>query len=114
MGSCPCLQFRLLARAPIDERAKRPAYHDLEPTTSLKVTLPWVTQEFEDTRALMGDNFWPYDVKANLKELSMRYAFEHGLAKRRLAWRRYSILRPWNSPRGDALDMEPFCAGFER
>ena len=40
----------------------------------------------EDTRALMGDNFWPYGVKANLKELElvMRYTHEHGLAKRRL------------------------------
>ena len=67
--------------------AKRAAYDDLETTTSLKVTLPWVTQEFEDTRALMGDNFWPYGVKANLKELDlvMRYTHEQGLAKRRLA-----------------------------
>ncbi len=67
-------------------QAKRAAYDDLETTTSLKVTLPWVTQEFEDTRELMGDNFWPYGVKANLKELDlvMRYTHEQGLAKRRL------------------------------
>ncbi len=66
-------------------KAKRVAYADLETTTSLKVTLPWVTQEFEDTRALMGDNFWPYGVKASLKELElvMRYTHEQGLAKRR-------------------------------
>jgi len=67
-------------------QARQAAYDDLETTTSLKVTLPWVTQEFEDTRALMGDNFWPYGVKANLKELDliMRYTHEQGLAKRRL------------------------------
>jgi 4,5-dihydroxyphthalate decarboxylase len=67
-------------------QAKQMAYDDLETTTSLKVTLPWVTQEFEDTRALMGDNFWPYGVKANRKELElvMRYIHEQGLAKRRL------------------------------
>ena len=67
-------------------KAKRAAYDDLETTTSLKVTLPWVTQEFEDTQGLMGDNFWPYGVKANLKELDlvMRYTHEQGLAKRRL------------------------------
>ena len=51
------------------------------------MTLTWLTQEFEDTRALMGDNFCRYGVKANRKELElvMRYAFEQGLAKRRLA-----------------------------
>jgi len=66
-------------------RAKQAAYDDLETTTSLKVTLPWVTQEFEDTRALMGDNFWSYGVEANRKELDlvMRYTHEQGLTKRR-------------------------------
>jgi len=38
-------------------KAKQKAYADLETTTSLKVTLPWVTQEFEDTRKLMGENY---------------------------------------------------------
>ena len=67
-------------------KAKQIAYANLETTTSLKVTLPWVTQEFEDTRTLMGDNFWPYGDKANLKELDlvMRYTHEQGLVKRRL------------------------------
>lgn len=66
--------------------AKQAAYDDLETTTSLKVTLPWVTQEFEDTRKLMGDDYWPYGVKANRKELDlvMRYTHEQGLAKRRV------------------------------
>jgi hypothetical protein len=36
------------------------AYADLETTTALKVTLPWATQEFEETRALMGNNYWPH------------------------------------------------------
>jgi 4,5-dihydroxyphthalate decarboxylase len=68
-------------------QAKQAAYDDLETTTSLKVTLPWVTQEFEDTRKLMGDNYWPYGLKANRKELElvMRYTHEQGLAKRRLS-----------------------------
>ena len=67
-------------------QAKQMAYDDLGTTTSLKVTLPWVTQEFEDTRALMGDNFWRYGVEANRKELElvMRYTQEQGLAKRRM------------------------------
>jgi 4,5-dihydroxyphthalate decarboxylase len=52
----------------------------------LKVTFPWVTQEFEDTRKLMGKNYWPYGIAANRKELEavMRYVYEQGLVKRRL------------------------------
>jgi 4,5-dihydroxyphthalate decarboxylase len=67
-------------------KAKQIAYANLETTTSLKVTLPWVTQEFEDTRKLMGKNFWPYGIEANRKELElvMRYTHEQGLVKRRL------------------------------
>ena len=57
----------------------------LETTTSLKVTLPWVTQEFEDTRRIMGKNFWPYGIEANRGELElvMRYTHEQGLVKER-------------------------------
>jgi len=65
-------------------KAKQKAYASLETTTSLMVTLPWVTQEFEDTRSLMGKNFWPYGVEANREELerAIRYAHEQGLVKR--------------------------------
>jgi 4,5-dihydroxyphthalate decarboxylase len=67
-------------------KAKQKAYADLETTTSLKVSLPWVTQEFEDTRKLMGKNYWPYGIEANRKELElvMRYTYEQGLVKRRV------------------------------
>jgi len=67
-------------------KAKKRAYADLETTTSLKVTLPWVTQEFEDTRKLMGKNYWPHGIEPNRKELElvMRYTHEQGLVKRRL------------------------------
>ena len=67
-------------------RAKQAAYKDLETVGVLKVTLPWVNQELDDTRALMGDNYWKYGVEANRKELElvMRYTHEQGLVKRRL------------------------------
>ena len=66
--------------------SKQKAYANLETTTALKTTLPWVTQEFEDTRKLMGKNFWPYGIEANRKELElvMRYVHEQGLVKHRL------------------------------
>ena len=52
----------------------------------MKVTLPWVTQELETTRELMGRNFWRYGFDANRKELelAMRYAYEQGLLKERI------------------------------
>ncbi len=66
-------------------KAKLEAYTNLESLES-RVTLPWVTQEFEDTRRLMGKNFWKYGIEANRKELEliMRYVYEQGLVKRRL------------------------------
>ena len=64
-------------------QAKQVAYANMETTTSLKVTLPWVTQEYEQTLKIMGKNFWPYGIEANRKELElvMRYCYEQGLVK---------------------------------
>jgi 4,5-dihydroxyphthalate decarboxylase len=69
--------------------AKQLAYADLETTTSLKVSLPWVTQEFEETRQLMGKDYWRYGIKDNIRELDlvMRYCHEQGLVKRREEFR---------------------------
>lgn len=74
-----------LPRAVVEvyEAAKQIAYTNLQTTTSLKVTLPWATQEFEDTRELMGEDFWPYGIEANRPELEavMRYTYEQGLVR---------------------------------
>jgi 4,5-dihydroxyphthalate decarboxylase len=65
-------------------QAKRLADAEFAETTALKVGLPWVTAEFDATRGLMGDDFWPYGVDANRKtlELMARYSYEQGLAVR--------------------------------
>jgi 4,5-dihydroxyphthalate decarboxylase len=49
-------------------------------------TLPWFGQEFDETRAVMGENFWPYGIEANRKTLEalFQYSYEQGLAKKRL------------------------------
>ncbi len=49
-------------------------------------SLPWVAQEAEETRKLMGDNYWPYAIEPNRKALGalIQYSYEQGLAKRRL------------------------------
>ena len=47
-------------------------------------TLPWYAQSLEDTKKIMGTNFFPYGVEANRKTLEalFRYSYEQGLAKR--------------------------------
>lgn len=69
-------------------KAKNKALNDLETTTSLSVTLPWAAKELENTRKLMGENFWSYGIEPNRKELelSTRYVYEQGLAKRKIGF----------------------------
>lgn len=66
--------------------AQREVYQDLYQTAALKYMLPWLIRHVEDTRALMGQDFWPYGVEPNLHVLDtfLRYSFEQGLSRRRL------------------------------
>jgi 4,5-dihydroxyphthalate decarboxylase len=64
--------------------AKQIAYANLATTTVLRTSLPWVTEEYEETRQLMGNDYWRYGIEANRKELEavMRYTYEQGLVSR--------------------------------
>lgn len=64
--------------------AKRLAEAEFEEVTALKITLPWIASEARATRALMGENFWPYGVAENRKTLEtmVRYVHEQGLSAR--------------------------------
>ena len=66
--------------------AKRIADADLFEVTALKIGLPWIVDEAQRTRALLGDDFWPYGVDPNRLTLDTmaRYSFDQGLATRRL------------------------------
>jgi 4,5-dihydroxyphthalate decarboxylase len=66
--------------------AKRLAMHDLNEINMLLVTLPWVVHEYNATRELMGDDYWPYGFKENLHSLEVftRYHHEQGLSSRKL------------------------------
>ena len=48
--------------------------------------LPWFAQEFAETRALMGDNYYSYGIKPNQKILEslFRYSYQQGLCKQEL------------------------------
>ena len=45
--------------------AQREVYEDLYETAALKFMLPWLIRHAEDTRALMGKDFWPYGIEPN-------------------------------------------------
>lgn len=52
----------------------------------LHTTFPWAVSEYEDTKALMGEDYWRYGIKENAVELEAmtRYSFEQGLSARKL------------------------------
>jgi len=65
-------------------KAKRWAYAQLIETDALKLTLPWVVAETEETRRVMGDDFWPYGIEPNRVSLQAlpQYLYEQHLAAR--------------------------------
>lgn len=66
--------------------AQQEVYHDLCYTSALKFMLPWLIRHVEDTRAVMGEDFWPYGFEPNVRTLDtfLRYHYEQGLSKRQL------------------------------
>jgi len=66
--------------------AKKVAFRHLYRLGWAMNSLPWFTQELEETRKLMGDDWWPYGIEPNRKTLDalFRYSHEQGLARRRL------------------------------
>jgi 4,5-dihydroxyphthalate decarboxylase len=68
-------------------QAKRWADAEFAETTALKIGLPWVNAELEETRAVMGEDFWSYGLNAANRrtlETMARYSYEQGLAVRLL------------------------------
>jgi len=66
--------------------AKKLMYRELKKLGWATISLPWIGQEIEDTRKLMGENYWPYGIGPNRKALEtlFRYSHEQGLAKKQL------------------------------
>ena len=67
-------------------KAKQLTYAQLAGVRSLLDTLPWYGQELEETRALMGDNFYSYGMGPNRKTLEtfFRYSHQQGFTDREL------------------------------
>ena len=66
--------------------AQREVYRNLEDTAALKFMLPWLHDHVEQTRRIMGADFWPYGLEPNVDVLAtfLRYHHEQGLSKRQL------------------------------
>jgi 4,5-dihydroxyphthalate decarboxylase len=65
-------------------RAKALSLEELSLTNVMRVSLPWIAQEYRDTMALMNGNPWPYGFARNRNEIGAmtRYATRDGLAAR--------------------------------
>ena len=66
--------------------AKELCMRELYDTNVLRVSLPWTSAEYEDTRNLMTEDFWPYGLAPNRENLETlhSYLYEQGLIKQRL------------------------------
>lgn len=66
------------------KKAKELAYAEMMETDALKITLPWVVAEMEETRRVMGHDFWPYGIESNRLALSTlpKYLHEQNLIQR--------------------------------
>ena len=64
--------------------AKDEAYARLYDTSALRFTLPWLIAQFEEARALLGEDFWSYGLDRNRATLAtfLRYHHEQGLSRR--------------------------------
>jgi 4,5-dihydroxyphthalate decarboxylase len=65
-------------------KAKALSVNELSQNNVLRVALPWVASWYDEARAIMGPNIWPYGFRENRDELAAmtRYAHIDGLAPR--------------------------------
>jgi 4,5-dihydroxyphthalate decarboxylase len=69
------------------EEAKAATQERMIETAAPSSMLPWLYDEVERTRRLLGPDFWPYGLDRNRTtlEVFLRYADEQGLTPRRLS-----------------------------
>ena len=67
-------------------QSKQMAYDYMAKAAWFKESLPWFGQEFEETRALMGGNYYSYCIEPNRRTLKalFRYSHQQGLCNREL------------------------------
>ena len=68
-------------------KSKQMAFTYMARAAWVRDSLPWFGQEFDETRALMGDNYYSYGIEHNRKTLDalFRYSHQQGLCSRKLS-----------------------------
>lgn len=68
-------------------RARDLAYRTMYDTNALTVSLPWVVDEVEASRAIFGPQIWDYSIEGSLPTLNalMDYLDEQGLSRRKMS-----------------------------
>jgi len=81
------------------ERAKAATEQRMGETAANRYMLPWLYDEVERTRRLLGEDFWPYGLEPNRAtlEVFLRYAHEQGLTARRLRPEELFAPETWES-----------------
>ena len=66
--------------------AKDLCFSQLYDSNVLRISLPWTVAEYEETRALMTEDYWPYGFAPNERVLETLhgYLLEQGLIKQKL------------------------------
>ncbi|GBF32530.1 4,5-dihydroxyphthalate decarboxylase [Desulfocucumis palustris] len=66
------------------KEAKNIVMANFKNTSALYATLPWMVYEVERTKAIMGEDFWPYGIEPNRKALESicQYSYEQGLSEK--------------------------------
>ena len=59
-------------------KAKALAVHELNEICHLAVTLPWMVHHYNEAKALMGEDFWPYGLDANRHVIEKFAHYHHG------------------------------------
>jgi len=69
------------------DAARRDAMRGIDETAALRYMLPWLADEVERTRAILGDDWWTYGADANRNTIDtlVGYSHDQGLARRRYA-----------------------------
>jgi 4,5-dihydroxyphthalate decarboxylase len=55
------------------------------------IAYSWIAAAVAEQRELMGDNYWPYNIPNNVRELEAmtQYAHEQGLSPARIDYRTF-------------------------
>jgi len=62
--------------------------------SALRYMLPWLISEVEETKRILGEDFWPYGVEANRKTIETFTQYPKERACTRSKLRTEDILQP--------------------